>query len=299
MFNRATYGSYNPGSTFKIVTALACFEHGILTTANSKDRLHTLGYYPLTRKHHIDDTAPAGDYDFNRAFIKSSNSYFIEYGLRLGVDRLLEYARRFHLGERTGLRLNEETPGVIPRREDIPSGGIPSKTANLSIGQELTVTPLQLALVIAAVANGGSVWWPRVVDHFEPSDPLSPNPVEKVRPAQLRTRLDIRPEHLDIVRTAMRDDVASDEGTGKGARVKDFAVCGKTGTAEVKAGNRLVDKITWFASFAPFESPRYAIVVMVESGGSGGRTCAPVAQRIYEHLRDRDRGTLQVGSNQP
>ena len=89
----------------------------------------------------------------------------------------------------------------------------------------------------------------------------------------------------------MRDDVALDEGTGKNARVKDFAVCGKTGTAEVKAGNRLLDRITWFASFAPFESPRYAVVVMVESGASGGRTCGPVAQKIYEHLRARDAGS--------
>jgi cell division protein FtsI/penicillin-binding protein 2 len=95
----------------------------------------------------------------------------------------------------------------------------------------------------------------------------------------------------------MRDDVALDEGTGKGARVRDFAVCGKTGTAEVKAGRRLIDRITWFSSFAPYESPRYAVVVMVESGGSGGGTCAPVARRIYEHLRDRERGTVAQNSN--
>ena len=107
----------------------------------------------------------------------------------------------------------------------------------------------------------------------------------------------IRREHLDIIHAAMRDDVALDEGTGKHARVKDFAVCGKTGTAEVKAGSRLIDRITWFASFGPFESPRYAVVVMVESGGSGGGTCAPVARRIYEYLRDRERGATHLGQN--
>ena len=85
----------------------------------------------------------------------------------------------------------------------------------------------------------------------------------------------------------MRDDVLDDEGTGKAARIKDYGVCGKTGTAEIK-GNGFKDKVTWFASFAPYESPRYAVIVMVESGGSGGGTCAPVARRIYEHLRDRD-----------
>lgn len=297
LFNRATYGSYNPGSTFKIVTALACFEHGILTTENAHDRMRTLGYYRIGRNHKIDDTAPAGEYDFNRAFVKSSNSYFIEHGLHLGINNLLEYARRFHLGEKPGLRLNEEAAGIIPAIEDVPAGGIPGKTANLSIGQELTVTPVQLAMVIAAVANGGTVYWPRLIDRFEPGDTLSDDPVERVRPGQVRTRLSIRPEHLAIVHAAMRDDVALDEGTGKNARVKDFAVCGKTGTAEVKAGNRLLDRITWFASFAPFESPRYAVIVMVESGGSGGGTCAPVAKRIYEYLRDRERGTIALGQN--
>ena len=193
--------------------------------------------------------------------MKSSNSYFIEHGLHLGINNLLEYARRFHLGEKPGLRLNEEAAGIIPAIEDVPAGGIPGKTANLSIGQELTVTPVQLAMVIAAVANGGTVYWPRLIDRFEPGDTLSDDPV------------------------------------GKNARVKDFAVCGKTGTAEVKAGNRLLDRITWFASFAPFESPRYAVIVMVESGGSGGGTCAPVAKRIYEYLRDRERGTIALGQN--
>jgi penicillin-binding protein 2 len=297
LFNRATYGSYNPGSTFKIVTALACFEHGILTTQNVDDRIRTLGYYRIGRNHEIDDTAPAGEYDFKRAFIKSSNSYFIEYGLRLGIDNLLDYARRLHLGEKPGLRLNEEASGIIPDVADVPAGGLKGKTANLSIGQELTVTPVQLAMVMAAVANGGTVYWPRLIDRFEPGDPLSSEPAEHVRPAQVRTQLPIQREHLAILHAAMRDDVAMDEGTGKGARVRDFAVCGKTGTAEVKAGRRLIDRITWFSSFAPYESPRYAVVVMVESGGSGGGTCAPVARRIYEHLRDRERGTVAQNSN--
>lgn len=297
LFNRATYGSYNPGSTFKIVTALACFEHGILNVNNVHDRIHTLGYYRLGRNHVIDDTAAAGDYDFNRAFIKSSNSYFIENGLKLGIDHLLDYARLMHLGEKPGLRLNEEATGIVPRREDVSAGGIPGKTANLSIGQELTVTPVQLAMVIAAVANGGTVYWPRLIDRFEPGDRLSDAPVERVRAGQVRTQLDIKREHIEIIHAAMRDDVALDEGTGKNARVKDFVVCGKTGTAEVKAGSRLIDRITWFASFGPYESPRYAVVVMVESGGSGGGTCAPVARRIYEYLRDRERGVNNLGQN--
>ncbi len=106
----------------------------------------------------------------------------------------------------------------------------------------------------------------------------------------MRSRLETRPEYLARIRSAMRDDVLDPEGTGTSARVADYTVCGKTGTAEIK-GNGVKDKVTWFASFAPFESPRYAVVVMVESGASGGRTCGPVAQKIYEHLRARDAGS--------
>lgn len=299
MFNRATYGSYNPGSTFKVITALACLDAGVLTPASVREPMHTLGYYRLGKNHVIDDTAPAGDYDFNRAFIKSSNAYFIEHGLRLGLGPLLAYARRFHLGEKTGLRIHEETPGILPEASEIPRAFAAGKTANLSIGQELTVTPLQLALVVAAVANGGSVWWPRLVDRVEPGDLLSMEAPDHVRPGQLRSRLDIPRAHLSIVHAAMRDDVALEDGTGRAARVPDFEVCGKTGTAEVKSGRKLVDRITWFASFAPHASPRYAVVVMVESGGSGGRTCAPVARRIYEHLRDRERGGMKLGEVRP
>ncbi len=299
MFNRATYGSYNPGSTFKVVTALACLDAGVLTPEGARETMRTLGYYRLGRNHVIDDTAPAGEYDFNRAFIKSSNAYFIDHGLRLGLGPLLAYARRLHLGEKTGLRLNEETAGILPDASDIPGAYAAGKTANLSIGQELTVTPLQLALVFSAVANGGSVWWPRLVDRIEPGDALSMEAPERVREGQVRSRLGIPRAHLALVHAAMRDDVALDDGTGRAARVAGYAVCGKTGTAEVKSGRKLVDRITWFASFAPFESPRYAVVVMVESGGSGGRTCAPVARRIYEHLRDRDRGGVTLGGLTP
>lgn len=289
MFNRASFGIYPPGSTFKIVTALACLDQGILTPATIHRPVRTEGYYRLGNRI-IDDTAPAGEYDFRRAFIRSSNSYFIEHGLRLGLARLLEAGRRFHLGEKTGLRLGEESAGIFPAPEDVESTWTRSNLADLSIGQQVALTPVQVAVVVSAVANGGTVYWPRLVQRVSPADPLAPGEVETIRPGQVRGELGYRKEHLDIVRSAMRDDVLADEGTGRAARVADFEVCGKTGTAEVKEGRRLVDKITWFASYAPFQQPRYAVVVMVESGGSGGGTCAPVARRIYEHVRDRERG---------
>ncbi len=293
-FNRATFGYYAPGSTFKIITALACLDAGVLTTENVHEKMRTLGFYRIgndTKK----DTAPPGEYDFRRAFIKSSNAYFMDHAMKLGLERLLAMGKRFHLGEKAGLRVGEEAAGLFPATDEVRGGGSKSYLADVSIGQEITVTPVQLAVAVGAVANGGTVYWPRVVDRIEPADILSEAPTDRIRGGQVRDHLNLRPEYFDIVRSAMRDDVGSDEGSGARARVKDFAVCGKTGTAEVKKGHVLIDKITWFASYAPFESPRYVVIVMVESGGSGGGTCAPVAQRIYEYLHDRERSGTAMG----
>ena len=296
LMNRATDGAYSPGSTFKIVTALAALENGM--DPNQVQIVEPNPSKPGKGIYHrgnikIEDTAPPGPYDFRRAFIRSSNAYFIQLGLDAGYDRLLTTAHRFHFGEQTRIQLRptEERSGWMPepaeaRAERWPQG----RLANFSIGQEVTVTPLQLAVMVAAVANGGTVYYPRLVDRLESGDPLSEEAPSTIRPGQVRSRLETRPEYLAHIRAAMRDDVLDTEGTGTSARVTDYSVCGKTGTAEIK-GNGVKDKVTWFASFAPFESPRYAVVVMVESGASGGRTCGPVARKIYEHLRGGDTGS--------
>lgn len=298
LMNRATDGAYSPGSTFKIVTALAALENGLdpdrvlLVEPNPAKPGKGLFHRGNIR---IEDTAPPGPYDFRRAFIRSSNAYFIEQGLEAGYERLLSTAHRFHFGEQTRIQLrpSEERSGWMPDPAEARAARWPlGRLANFSIGQEVTVTPLQLAVMVAAVANGGTVHYPRLVDRLETGDPLSDEAAHAVRAGQVRSRLEARPEHLARIRAAMRDDVLDPEGTGTSARVADYAVCGKTGTAEIK-GNGIKDKVTWFASFAPFESPRYAVVVMVESGASGGRTCGPVARAIHEHLRTRDAGTLR------
>jgi penicillin-binding protein 2 len=107
--------------------------------------------------------------------------------------------------------------------------------------------------------------------------------------------LSVQPANLERVRAAMLADVEDNAGTGVESRVKDFPVSGKTGTAEVKRGNTLIDKIVWFVSFAPFDHPRYVVIVMVESGGSGGRTAAPVAGRIYKYVHERELAAGRAG----
>jgi penicillin-binding protein 2 len=293
MFNRASNGEYAPGSTFKIFSALAFLENGLnpaeLFTVEPDPRRPGKGAY-FIGNHPVGDTASPGEYNFRRAFIKSSNSYFIHYGLRLGWEKLLGSGHRFGLGDPTGIRIGEEKSGDFPTLEDVTRNNWgPGKLGNISIGQETTVTPLQLAVGLSAVANGGHLYWPRVVQRLEADGPLSPEPPVEVKPGQVRSEIRLPSTAFELVRSAMRDDVADSEGTGTGARVKDFAVCGKTGTAEIK-GNGRKDKVTWFASFAPYEAPRYVVIVMVESGGSGGGTCAPVARQVYQFLHDRELG---------
>ncbi len=283
---RATQERYPPGSIFKIITALAALEAGGL---NPAEAFLSAGYFQLGQRQ-IKDTAAPGSYNFRRAFIHSSNSYFIHHALQTGPDRLAEMGERFFLGQSTGLLPGQEVAGQFPTRAKLREGWAPGDTANLSIGQgPITVTPLQMAVMTSAIINGGKVWWPRLVDRIESPESDAPNPVQQFPAARLRGELNVNPKNLDIIRDAMLADVEDAEGTGRRAAVPGLKIGGKTGTAEVQHGGRTVDKITWFVSFAPYEKPKYVVVVMVESGGSGGLTCAPVAQKIYRAIQQLER----------
>jgi penicillin-binding protein 2 len=296
--NRAVY-AYPPGSIFKIVVGLAALESG---TLNPAEQIYSPGYFKLNprSKDPTGDTAGAGLFDFRRAFVKSSNFYFITNGLRSGLDSILDMGNRFCLGQRVGLPTRQEVPGYFPKlgTRDKKAGGPwrDGDTVNLCIGQgEILVSPLQMAVVTAAVANGGKVFWPRLVDRLERDDDGFRKITEAFPSGQIRNELNVSPHNLQIVQEAMRDDVLLPEGSGKAASVPGWQVCGKTGTAEVKHGNVLVNKITWFVSYAPFESPRYVVVSMVDGGRSGGGTCAPIVRRVYEALQKLEK-TPQPGS---
>jgi penicillin-binding protein 2 len=287
--NRAVSGRYAPGSIFKIVVALAALEAGTLDPDAWK---HYLGYWPMGPKSPpMKDTAPAGEYDFKRAFKRSSNAYFADHGTRTGRERIVEMARRFGLGKPTGFPIGVEAATDLPDETYLEKLRVmrdpwtDGDTANLSIGQgALTVTPLQMAVMTAAVANGGHVLEPRIVQRVEPANG---DPSIEFEP-RVRGELGVKPEHLELIRKVMLADVEEPEGTGREAAVEGMRLCGKTGTAEVKRGRVLVDKITWFVCFGPFEAPRYAVAVVVESGGSGGKTCAPVAAQIFRTIRQRE-----------
>lgn len=303
MFNRATQGAYNPGSTFKLITALAALEGGLDPTeiyrVEPDPRRPGKGAVFVGRRK-IEDTAPPGDYDFKRAFKQSSNAYFIHFGLKAGRERMVAMGKRFHLGERLGLGTRQEVAGDFPNPEDVVGVWNEGNLANVCIGQEITVTPLQMAMVTAAVANGGKLYYPRMVQRLELPEPGPEGAATNGFPARLRDDLRVQPQHLALIREAMLADTEEPGGTGFAAfqledrltgrivpRLPGFRVGGKTGTAQVKKAGVLVDHITWFVAFGPYESPRYVVVVMVEGGGSGGGTCAPVARQVFQAIQRR------------
>ncbi|HVV00684.1 MAG TPA: penicillin-binding transpeptidase domain-containing protein [Verrucomicrobiae bacterium] len=287
--NRATQENYAPGSIFKTVVGLACLEAGL----DPNKIMENTGYI-YVGKRRIKDLAVPGAYDFRKALMESSNTYFISNGLSVaGIENIIRLGERLHLGERAGLRTRQETSGIFPSLKKVESEGWhDGDTANICIGQgQMAVTPLQMAVMTSAIANGGRVFWPRLVAKIQPPSPASPEPATMFATARQRDTLGVSARSLQIVKDAMRADV-EEGGSGRQAAVPGLTICGKTGTAQVMdERNHVIGENTWFASFAPYENPKYAVVVMVEvgiNGGSGGGTCGPVAARIYKALQERD-----------
>jgi penicillin-binding protein 2 len=302
--NRALQENYAPGSIFKIIVGLAMLQHGIspqekITVPPDPARPGRGCIYIGRRK--IEDTAPHGEYDFRRGFLKSSNHYFITNGLRTGAQNIVLLAQRFHLGERGGIPTGQEVPGILPSLERVGRGWTDGDTANLCLGQgELAVTPLQMATMTAAIANGGTIFWPRLVMSVEPQDSFDTQPRQSYPAGRVRDRLPINPGPLKSLREAMLADTVDDEGTGhaaffRGGKAVSFSVGGKTGTAQVTdEHNRVVNHIAWFVSFAPVENPRYVVVTMIEGGTSGGGMAAPVCRDVYQAIEQIEGSTAKT-----
>ena len=300
--NRATQENYAPGSIFKVVVGLAALEAGLnpekkyTVDPDPENPGHSLIYVGRLKKK---DTVPPGEYDFKHAIVRSSNSYFIQVGLQTGINRIVSLAEKFHLGETAGLRTRQETPGDLPTLERVHHNWREGDTANVCIGQgEVAVTPLQMAVAYSAIANGGTVFWPRLVSRIEPQDPASRERATNFPSALVRDHIGVSARSLRILHNAMLSETEDPEGTGYPAFHKadsdlKLRVCGKTGTAQVQdSANRWVGYNFWFASFAPYENPRYAVVVLVqteEHSGSGGVTCAPIAHDIYETILEKEK----------
>jgi penicillin-binding protein 2 len=286
--NRATQGKYAPGSIFKTLVGMGFLEKGLdpsrefYVAPNPKNPARGVIY---VKGEPVKDTAPPGMYDFKKALIHSSNSYFITNGLAMGIENIIELGHKLHLGETTGVPTHQENGGGFPPLERARSQWPPRSIANFCIGQDpVYVTPLQMTVLAAAIANGGTVLYPRLVERVYPSDPTAP-PEPIVYPARVRDHLGISTRTMRILHEAMLADVEDANGTGRAAYTPDMRVCGKTGTAQIQdAHGNLTTHTVWMLSFAPYPQPKYAVVVMVEGGTSGGGDCAPLAGEIYRAI---------------
>ncbi len=294
--NRAIQGIYPPGSTFKIVDSIAALEDGTLhpdTAYNCPGGMWFGG-----REYHCWRKQGHGTLALHRAIVESCDVYFYNVGERLGIDKLAHWANLLGLGEKTGIKLDNEKAGTIPssawKQHRFHERWYPAETLSVSIGQGyVAVTPLQMAVLASEVANGGIRFKPQFVKYIENLD----GGIAKAYQPVVESRLNIDPEVLETVREAMADVVNAPGGTAHKAALPDVIVCGKTGTAQV-VGDEHAPKGEgadsnepsefkdhgWFIAFAPKDHPQIAIACVVEHGGHGGSAAAPVVHDVLQRF---------------
>lgn len=298
LVDKAIQNSYSPGSTYKMVTAIAGLESGAI---NLNTKINDTGVYrkygiSMNCWYYTDYHRGHGYLNVSEAIEKSCNYFFYETGDRMGIDKLAEFARYFGLGTKTGIELQGETAGVLASREtkqqmhsDDPNWN-PGNTLNASIGQgDNEFSPLQMARYISMLANGGHKIDVSIIKTIRNSDgsEVSKEDLNKFVNKKLGLAEDTEQErelnqdYLNAVLQGMKS-VTSDTGGTAYVRFKDFniSVGGKTGSAE--APNNQVH--AWFVGFAPFENPEIAIVVMVENGGHGNYTAEVVRDIMGEYF---------------
>ena len=295
LFNRAISSRYTLGSVFKIITAIAGLESDILTpdTVFHDPGVFRLGKMRVRnyRNHNY------GTMGVAYALRVSCNTFFCTYGIKIGIKNIANYARLFGFGKKTGVELPSESSGLLGGRmwkrktKDLP--WYPGDTVNLSIGHGyLIVTPIQVASMIAAVANGGIRHQPYIISGYSFEGNFTP--VDNVKKS---IPIPVTKENMDIIRRGMWEVTNTKNGTGRRCKVPGIVIAGKTGSA--KLNNQT---LAWFAAFAPFENPEIAIAVIVEEATTGGRDAAPVAQAAFiEYFgADAENGTNinQQTSNQ-
>jgi penicillin-binding protein 2 len=283
LFNRAVSGAFPPGSTFKVVMATAALEEGVITPQTVIDDKGSISVGGRVFK----GWAPEGlgPVSLKTAIAKSSDIYFYTVGggyggqRGLGVEKIAEWAKHFGLGQETGVALSAETEGLVPdpawRQETYGEPWYIGHTYNISIGQgDLLVTPLQLNNLVVAIANGGTLFRPRLVKQILAAEGYV---LQEFESEILRSSL-ASPSALVQVREGMR---AACQPGGTAYPLFDFKVpvAGKTGTSE--SGRK--DKThAWFTAFAPFDAPEIAVTVFLEEGGEGSHDAAPVVRKILE-----------------
>ncbi|MEO7113108.1 MAG: penicillin-binding transpeptidase domain-containing protein, partial [Polyangiaceae bacterium] len=302
ILDKAMSGSFQPGSTFQPFSALAALEDHLVDPEETEK---CDGYLAFGRRlFHC--THVHGKVDMHDAISESCNIYFFKLAMAVGMDRIAKIASDFGLGKKTGLNVNPEAQGRVPTRSwyalryrgQFRLGF----TLNSAIGEgATTVTPLQLALAYAALANGGTLYEPEIVRAVETSDGASLQDF----PPRVRRKVSVKPENLARVDDALFGVVNDPKGTAYPVRDPALEISGKTGTAQTAPTH--LEEIdpkkkwfysrdhAWFAAFYPSKAPEIAVVVLAEHGGAGPTTAAPIAIEI---IRDYARQSA-VRSGKP
>ncbi len=292
MENKAIQAEYPPASTYKIVTAMAGLEEGVF---DEKTSIFCPGFYRF------------GDRDFRcwkkgghktsnvfKAIAESCDVFFYQVGAKLGVDRIAWYAKACGLGRKSGIDLDHEAKGLIPtaawKKERTGTSWHRGETLSVAIGQGYNLTtPLQMLVLISAVANGGIIHKPQILERVVTSN----GDVVFVNEKQVAGKLPVSKKNLEIIRKGLWEVVNSNRGTAKIAKLKNEYMSGKTGTAQV-VGRKKIENLresektrqfrdhAWFVAYAPSENPKIAVAIIVEHGEHGSLTAAPIAQQLIE-----------------
>ena len=311
--NKAISGQYPPGSTYKLIVAAAALEEGIIT---SDTKVLCNGSFTLgSRTYRCWKKGGHGWVDLHKAIVESCDVYFYTVGKMLGVDKIAQYAKRFGLGELSGIDLPNEKNGLVPTKDwklmRKKVAWQPGETISTSIGQGFNLTtPLQLANAFSAFANGGTLWRPHLVKYIESTD----GKIYREFLPEKKGELKLSPKTVEILNSALWGVVNEPGGTGHAARMLNVDVCGKTGTSQVlglpedeKARRMKVigafhKDHALFVGYAPLKNPEIAVAVILENAGGGGMVAAPVARKIlnaYFEGKKKDKQPKVVAQSQP
>ncbi|SMF81191.1 peptidoglycan glycosyltransferase [Azospirillum oryzae] len=307
--NKAVVGQYPPGSTFKMMAALAALESGVVSNRHT---VFCPGYLELgDHRFHCWKRGGHGTVDFVGALRHSCDVFFYDVSRRIGIDRIAEMSNRFGLGHRTDIDLPHERAGLIPsiawKKATLGKGWDMGETLVASIGQGYVLTtPLQLAVMVCRLANGGYAVKPHLTKQIK-----TVSGEQTAWPG-----IGVKKENLDIVLRGMTEVVNAPNGTAYKSRITEvgYEMAGKTGSAQVRritmaernTGVKKNEDLPWrerdhalFVAFAPIQAPRYACAVFVEHGGGGSTAAAPIARDILLETQKRDPGRAAVAETPP
>ncbi len=289
MNNKAIQGGYPPGSTYKIVTALAGLEEKVI---DANTTFFCPGHFQFgKRTFRCWRRGGHGQVSLKKAVAESCDVYFYQVGLKLGVDKLAKYANAFGLGKPTGIELANENSGLIPtaawKKNRTGVSWQRGETLSIAIGQGFNLTtPLQMAVFTAGVANGGILYRPTLIKNN-----TAVYPKAGIREDRLKGRFPVSQRNLKLVQDGLWEVVNGKRGTARRAKIPGIEVCGKTGTAQVftrKTQSDLKEEDlakslrshAWFVAYAPAQKAQIAVAVLVEHGAHGSSVAAPIAKKV-------------------